>query len=560
MPIGASSNKFTHFDYVDPISLDLFKDVVTKKQQMYDEGRSLVQKQLDTYDSFIDQLTKPEDKAYAEQEVAKLTDAVNQHAGLDFSNKSNLQAVLNIGRPLEKDKILTEGIKSSKTYHKLMEDFKKVDPSLRSAENDALFYENINRWQSNPNAGASLSDQPYKPYQKGVVDKYGQVIKEMKPIVETVQKQTADGRWITTTKISSVDAGRIHSAYMGALTPAEKEQLAITARYKMNQIGKDAVAKDYLMDQQSTYKGIEAKVKENEAKYELAKKNNKETNPDMIQFKASLDNLKMQRDVMAKKAMTPLDQIDEGVLVNHLINDDIMNTAGSLAYKEVEDKIEANPYGLEDYKSANNMREYSNKKQMDLMYAARAEEMGLDTGSDGSKSKGLIGYHKMSAKDETELLEASGGPVQSFTDMESLSGATNQSLNLAINAMGGLRLSSDGKTLEPAITRDPKTKAIRNVATVKDMLEIAKNENGMYGHQDLDKIFEGAGGTPAKEAFLWKLKGIAKALEGAKNTQKVAWTAADNNDNQYKREASIEKFYNEPASAVFSQMNDFYIK
>jgi hypothetical protein len=258
---------------------------------MYDEGRSLVQKQLDTYDSFIDQLTKPEDKAYAEQEVAKLTDAVNQHAGLDFSNKSNLQAVLNIGRPLEKDKILAEGIKSSKTYSKLMEDFKKVDPSLRSAENDALFYENINRWQSNPNAGASLSDQPYKPYQKGVVDKYGQVIKEMKPIVETVQKQTADGRWITTTKISSVDAGRIHSAYMGALTPAEKEQLAITARYKMNQIGKDAVAKDYLMDQQSTYKGIEAKVKENEAKYELAKKNNKETNPDMIQFKASLDYL-----------------------------------------------------------------------------------------------------------------------------------------------------------------------------------------------------------------------------------------------------------------------------
>jgi len=558
MPIGANSTKFTNFDYVDPISLDLFKDVVTKKQQMYDEGRSLVQKQLDTYDSFIDQLIKPEDKAYAEQEVAKLTDAVNQNAGLDFSNKSNLQAVLNIGRPLEKDKILIEGIKSSKTYSKLIEDFKKVDPSLRAAENDAMFYENINSWQNNPIAGATLSDQPYKPYQKGVVDKYGQVIKEMKPNVETVQKQTADGRWITTTKISSVDAGRIHDAYMGVLTPAEKEQLAITARYKMKQIGKDAVAKDYLMEQQSTYKGIEAKVKENEAKYQQAKRTNRETDPDMIQFKAGLDNLKMQRDVMAKRAMTSPEEVGEGVLVNHLINDEIMNTAGSLAYKEVESKIDANPFGLEAYKSSNNLREYESKKQMDLFYAAKAEEMGLDTGSGSSKSKGLVGYNAMSAKDEKDLADI-GQPTQTFTDLTSLDSQTNQALNSAIFQLGSFKLGSDN-TLQLATKQDPRTGKIRSTATVQDLIDIAVNENSIRNRKEIDALFVNAGGEPAKEAFLWKIKGIAKALESAKNSEKVAWTVADDNDKQYIREASIDKFLKEPAGSVFSKMNNFYIK
>lgn len=557
MPIGANSQKFTHFDYVDPISLDLFKDVVTKKQQMYDEGRSLVQRQLDTYDSFIDQLTKPEDKAYAEQEVAKLTDAVNQHAGLDFSNKSNLQAVLNIGRPLERDKVLTEGIKSSKLYNKLMEDLKKVDPSLRSAENDDLFYENINNWHSNPNAGASLSDQPYKPYQKGIVDTYGKIMKEIKPNVETVQKQTPDGRWITTTKISSVDADRVHDAYMGALTPAEKEQLAITAKFKMKQVGKDIVAKDYLMAQTSTYKGLETKVQENEAKYEQARKTHQETEPDMIQYKAGLDNLKMQRDIMAKRAMVTPDQIEEGALINHLINEDIMNTAGSLAYKEVESKIDTNAYGLEAYKSANNKSEYASKKRQDLMYAVRLEEMGLHTGSGSSKSQGIPGYHKISAKDQTDL-KSDAGHIQSFTDMESLSGVTNKELNRAIAQMGRLKL--DGERLVSGIVTDPKTNESKNTSTVKDLLEIAKNENNIYGREALNEIFKDAGGEKAKEVFLWKLKGIAAQLEKTKNTGTVVWTASDNKDTQYKREASVENFYNEPADAVFTMMNDIYLK
>jgi endoglucanase Acf2 len=71
-------------------------------------------------------MSRPQDKAYAEQELTKLTDAINQNAGLDFSNRANLQAVLNIGKPLEKDQTIVQSIRSEQTRLKNLEDLKKL--------------------------------------------------------------------------------------------------------------------------------------------------------------------------------------------------------------------------------------------------------------------------------------------------------------------------------------------------------------------------------------------------------------------------------------------------
>lgn len=558
MPISHAHKTIEASDYINPISFDNFKDVVTKKQDMYNEGRSLIQKQIDAYSQIADSLPKPEQRAYFEQEMEKLGKAINDNAGLDFSVKANTQAVLNIGKPLERDPIIINGIESAKNINKMKEEYAKLDPSLKAPENDALFYGHINDWYTNGKIDEKLDYQPYKPYQKGVVDKYGSVIKELKPIVETVITQTPDGRWITTNKISSVDAKRVYDAYMGALTPAEQEQLVISARYKMNQTGKTSVAQEYLLGQKSTYKGIESKIKEEEAKYQLAKQKTSESDPDMIQFRNNLEELKMQRDVLAKKVSIRPDEVDESTLLNYLINDDILNTAGSLAYKEVESKMDHNVFALESFKTANNLQEYRAKKQMDLAYAMKAEELGLSTSEGKSKQKPFVGYTPMNAKDQKELEDAT--PVQTFTDMSSLSSEENARLNEGIASLGKLKLAADGVTLVSALEKDPKTGAERNTATVQDLLNIATNENNIYGHSKLDALFTGAGGRETKETLFWKLKGIAKALADAKAGQKAVWTVADNDGKEFQRQLSISEFLKEPADAVFTQMNDLYIK
>ena len=77
-------------DYVDPLPPEDFLKGIQYRQQSYDEGIALVQKQLDNYRTIRDSLAKPQDKEYFDQEALKLVKAINSKAGLDFSVKSNV--------------------------------------------------------------------------------------------------------------------------------------------------------------------------------------------------------------------------------------------------------------------------------------------------------------------------------------------------------------------------------------------------------------------------------------------------------------------------------------
>lgn len=117
-------------------------------------------------------MVRDADKAYFDKSMAGLVKAVNSSAGLDFSNKSNVQAVLNIGRPFENDPTLIKSVTSSANYSKMMEEYKKLDPKLKSPSNDHFYFKGIKSWMEDPSVGASLGYNQYKPYADGVVKKW----------------------------------------------------------------------------------------------------------------------------------------------------------------------------------------------------------------------------------------------------------------------------------------------------------------------------------------------------------------------------------------------------
>ena len=143
MPISANHNKFVYPDYISPLPADDLIKFASKKQEMYNEGEAKIQQTLDSYQKVKNQLVRDADKEYFDKSMAGLVKAVNSSAGLDFSNKSNVQAVLNIGRPFENDPTLLKSVASSGNYNKMMEEYKKLDPKLKSPSNDHFYFNYI---------------------------------------------------------------------------------------------------------------------------------------------------------------------------------------------------------------------------------------------------------------------------------------------------------------------------------------------------------------------------------------------------------------------------------
>ena len=553
MPIGARHTKFEYPEYISPFPADELIKLAVKKQEMYDEGRSLVQKQIDTYGQIRNQLVKDQDKEYFDKSMSGLVKAINQSAGLDFSNKSNVQAVLGIGKPFESDSNLINAVNSSKNYSKMMEDYKKLDPKLKSPSNDHAYFKGIKSWMDNPNVGAQLNYSSYKPYADGVVKKWGELEKDLKPNIETVYEQSADGRWITKQKISGVDQERFMKAYMASLTPQEMEQLQMDASYNLDVRGKESVFEKWQQSQQSNLSAYNRQVEELEGKRQQAASKLGENDPMTLKLDAEIKKAKMFRDATADKASKTLETINDSELVSYLIDDQVFNAAEGYAYQQIESDLNENKYTLEAYKSSLSIGEYQAKAQVDIQKAALLDQMGLSSSADGSSSKKQgtpVGF--MPAKD-ADLNSKNFTTYQDFTDLMSTSTAENTALNVGIANLGGLKLSEDGKTLVPNFTVD-KSGVRRNKSTVADVLAIANAENSVDvgGTTQLTQLL-----GKNRELYLYKLKGLLNKLQDPE--EMIQYTIQEG-DKTFVRKQRTKDFLKEDASTVLPMINQIGVK
>jgi hypothetical protein len=553
MPISARHTKFEYPDYISPFPADELIKLAVKKQEMYDEGRSLVQKQIDTYGQIRNQLVKDQDKEYFDKSMGGLVKAINQSAGLDFSNKSNVQAVLGIGKPFESDSNLINAVNSSKNYTKMMEDYKKLDPKLKSPSNDHAYFKGIKSWMDNPNVGAQLGYSQYKPYADGVVKKWGELEKDLKPNIETVYEQSADGRWITKQKISGVDQERFMKAYMSSLTPQEMEQLQMDASYSLDVKGKENVFEKWQQSQQSNLGAYNRQVEELEGKRQQAVSKLGENDPMTLKLDAEIKKAKMYRDATADKASKTLDTINDAELVSYLIDDQVFNAAEGYAYQQVESDLNENKYTLEAYKSSLNIGEYQAKAQVDIQKAALLDQMGLSSSADGSSSKKQgtpVGF--MPAKD-ADLNSKNFATYQDFTDLMSTSTAENTALNVGIANLGGFKLSDDGKTLVQNFSVD-KSGVRRNKSTVADVLAIANAENSVDvgASTQLTQLL-----GKNRELYLQKLKGLLSKLS---NPEEMIQYTIQEGDKTFIRKQRAKDFLKEDASNVLPMINQIGVK
>ena len=553
MPISAQHTKFEYPDYISPFPADELIKLAVKKQEMYDEGRSLVQKQIDTYSQIRSELVKDQDKEYFDKSMASLVKSINGSAGLDFSNKSNVQAVLNIGKPFENDSNLTKAVQSSKNYSKMMEEYKKLDPKFKSPSNDHAYFKGIKSWMDDPNVGSSLGYSQYKPYADGVVKKWGELEKELKPDIQTVYEQSPDGRWITKQKISGVDQDRFMKAYMSSLTPQEQEQLRLDAEYSLDLKGKDNVFSNWQKSQQSNLEAYNRQLSDLESKRSTAASKLGENDPTTLRLDSEIKKARMFRDATATKASKTPDTLDDSELLSYLIDNQIFDAAEGYAYKQVESDLNENKYTLEAYKSSLNLGEYQAKAQIDIEKAEIMDQMGLTSSSDGSSSRkqgSPVGF--MPAK-ESDLNSKNFDTYQDFTDLMSTSIADNTALNRGISNLGALKLSEDGKTLVANFGVD-KSGVRRNKSTIADVLAVANAEN------DLD-----VGATTQltqilgknRELYLHKLKGLLSKLS---NPEEMIQYTIQEGDKTFIRKQRTKDFLKEDASAVLPLINQIGVK
>ena len=547
MPISAQHTRFIYPDYVSPLPADDLIRFAQKKQEMYDEGRSLIQKQIDTYGQIRSQLVRDQDKEYFDKTMTGLVKAVNQSAGLDFSNKANVQAVLNIGKPLENDTNLINSIRSSQNYTKMMEDYRKLDPKFKSPSNDRVFFKDIKSWMDNPSIGSTLNYNQYKPYADGVVKKWGEIEKSLKPNIETVYEQSPDGRWITKQKISGVDQERFMKAYYGALTPQEQEQLRMDAEYDLEVQGKENVFANWQQSQISNLNAYDNQVKDFEGKVRLAESKLGKNDPKTLQLQAELTKARMYRDATADKASKTLDVLSDNELISHLIDEKVFNAAEGYAYKQVESDLQENKYTLEAYKSSLNLNEYEAKAKIDIKKAAMLDNMGLSTSGDGSrKTTTPVGFNP--AK-ESDLAPDKFNTYQDFSDLTSLNPEQNNKFLNGILSLSSLKLSDDKKSIVGNFSVDKEGRK-KSKSSVQDILNLANAENDLNvaSTTQLTNLL-----GENREIYLHKLKGLLTKLQ--EDPEELIKYTVQQGDKLFIRKQRAKDFLKEDAASVLPFVN-----
>jgi len=280
MPISAQHTKFEYPDYIAPLPADDLVKIALKKQELYDQGISQVQTQVDNYASLRNNIYTDVEKAYFDETMTKYVKAINDSAGLDFSKKSNLNAVLNIGKPLEKDSNIVTAIQNGKEIQRRQKELSELDGSKRSVSNDWFYMNDVNDYLNSNQLGVSLSKG--KQYQE-FYDISDKVMEYVKTLSQEQQNEFySAGKGTPTGYIEKISQQGFQSTELAkrikgllAADPKAMQQLQIDTRYNFAQLGKENAYKGYIEDMtlkeaaidnegQKTSQELQALIKANE--------------------------------------------------------------------------------------------------------------------------------------------------------------------------------------------------------------------------------------------------------------------------------------------------------
>lgn len=253
--------------FINTIPVDTYAAVGLQKQLEYRQGADKVQSYLDSISGL--NVIRPQDKDYINKKLEQLTTQVNNVASSDWSNQAIVKQVGSMAGAVYNDGIVQSAIAGTKKYLKDEQDIEQAKKDGKWApENEWILRRQMKSWLENPSAGATYQTGGYKAYQNVNAD-IMKMWSDSKPNSRLVQKPNGDfyayelvnnqrvgkdGRTLVETQVKELRPDEIAEQINALITPAQREQLAMTGAYNYRGI---ATPEDFNKFVDKHFKGSE---------------------------------------------------------------------------------------------------------------------------------------------------------------------------------------------------------------------------------------------------------------------------------------------------------------
>lgn len=369
MPISAQHTKFVYPDYISPLPADDLIKFAQKKQEMYDEGVAKVQQNIDSYHSLRSAILTDVEKEYFDKSMGNLVKAISNSAGLDFSNKSNVQAVLNIGKPLERDQYITTAISNGKEVARRQEQLSKMKPGERSVVNDYFYMKDVNDYMNSGKLGQKIAyGKEYTPYVDLSKD-WMEFMKTQKPNQsESFNASSSMGpAYIEKVTVEGFDTTDLANKFKAFIStdPNKIRQFQMDAGYSLEQVGKEGAYQGYVEDMQAKATTASQNAKAFKAEADRLQKAFNTTGSSTI--KAQLEQAKQKatyyeqaRLLAEEKASTSFDDFDLGDYMEIYTDKFATNMGNMYATQKVSRDLISNEYWKEARADARQAQSFAN--------------------------------------------------------------------------------------------------------------------------------------------------------------------------------------------------------
>jgi hypothetical protein len=407
MPISAQHTRFVYPDYISPLPADELLKFASKKQEMYDEGVAKVQQNIDSYNSLRSSILTDVEKEYFDKSMGNLVKAISNSAGLDFSNKANVQAVLNIGKPLERDTNITTAISNGKEVSRRQAELAKMKPEARSAANDSDYFEDVQDYMKSGKLGYKLGTKEYTPF----IDVSAKVQEMMKGAKENgTLEEYSDGQYIRTISVKGLSEQEIAAKVRATLGAKEQNQLRIDAMYDVKQRGVEAAHADvvnyYSALSSSTQAGLSLSAEQlRKAEATYARTPTPSAKKQLEQIKEQNQQFRIQSQIAQDNLskISDISNFNPNQYVSLYQDKFISNQANAYAYRQVEKKMEADPYGTQ-------AQSHRNAKELAVLKATLDKQVAEATVPKGSQILSNVDQYNITADVPTTL----GQMVQAY--------------------------------------------------------------------------------------------------------------------------------------------------
>lgn len=347
-------------DYAPLLDAEQVLRTAQVKQNLADENIATIKSTVDAYSRLRSYMINDASKNYFDQELKKLTSAIRDSAGLDFSNKGNLANVLAIGRPFENDKYIINGLKAGKEKERRMIELNSLDPSLRNEDNDLVYMQDIYDYMQNGELDSKVTtDKAYTNY-VDVTEELLKIEKDIQADIQGIQTQALQGGLLNVREVEQKTAEAI-KARLANLSPEHQRQIQIHAQADMYRMGKEGTynyVKQYMTAQKEALESSVPMARKElaEAQAIYARTKSADDLARVNKLKTELNNASMNIRALDEEIMAPPDQFDPNQYVQ-IFKENFLSTVVERAkYTKIKNNIKENNIMMEGIKFNNQVK------------------------------------------------------------------------------------------------------------------------------------------------------------------------------------------------------------